>query len=135
VLLKTCFADLPDSTRAFCDKTNLDCKSCGGDSCNKESQRDGTKCHKCSGSDCLIISTASTIVDCLSSCYVGINCKITSLHPFGSGFHKIIFQPTGNQFEVVQVTSRTQNDAQRTLTLLPNVLFAMVIVVMQLFIL
>lgn len=76
VLMKSCYADIPDSTRVLCDDENyLDCKKCSGENCNVHTQREGTKCHQCSGVDCLVISGLSNLVDCQSSCYIGMNCK------------------------------------------------------------
>lgn len=77
VLKKGCYSDIPDSTRDLCDDANyLDCKKCSGESCNMETKREGIKCHQCSGVDCLIIDTQSSLIDCRSSCYIGMNGEI-----------------------------------------------------------
>lgn len=76
VLLRSCYSDVPDATRELCDDSSyIDCKKCVGDNCNTATTRDGIKCHECSGVDCLIIETVSTVVDCRTSCYIGLNGK------------------------------------------------------------
>jgi hypothetical protein len=74
--MRTCYSDIPNVTRELCDSSNyIDCKKCQGTNCNNQVKRDGHKCHKCSGIDCLFVS-AGTIVDCESSCYIGKDGKI-----------------------------------------------------------
>lgn len=76
IVLKSCYADIPAQTRQLCDDEGfLDCKKCSGENCNSDSHREGRKCHQCEGADCLVIATASTLVDCRSTCYVGVNCE------------------------------------------------------------
>jgi hypothetical protein len=78
--LKNCYSDLPQSTRDLCSDSNyLDCKKCTGKDCNTDVKRDGLKCHQCTGLDCLEIKTVSDLVDCRSSCYIGMNGKMIDL--------------------------------------------------------
>lgn len=75
-VFKGCYGDIPDTTRAVCDDENyLDCKKCSGGDCNVHTQREGNKCHQCTGVDCLVVSGVSNLVDCRSSCFIGMNCK------------------------------------------------------------
>lgn len=91
VLIKTCFADIPDSTRELCNDANyLDCKKCSGGSCNTDTKREGTKCHQCSGADCLVVDAVANLVDCRSSCYIGMNCEKFFVNHFTTlMFHSI----------------------------------------------
>lgn len=78
ILLKNCYSDIPASTRQLCDESDyIDCKKCNGNDCNTALTRDGIKCHQCSGIDCLVIENVANLVDCHSSCYIGINRKFT----------------------------------------------------------
>lgn len=116
VMLKSCYADIPDATREACDDSEfLDCKKCSGENCNTDTQREGTKCFECSGDDC-----PGTLVDCHSSCYVGMDGKSYGIEVW-SDFKKSCLQLTATLFEVVQVTSQTHNTAQLTKNPLPNV--------------
>lgn len=76
VIHKNCISDLPNSTKELCDDSSyLDCKRCSNENCNTDNQREGTKCYKCVGAECLIPGI-DDLVDCRSSCYIGLNCKL-----------------------------------------------------------
>ncbi|CRL01118.1 CLUMA_CG014195, isoform A, partial [Clunio marinus] len=74
VILKSCYSDIPETIRELCNDSDvIDCNRCSGDNCNDDTVRRGTKCYTCSGLNCLIIDSPTNIVDCQSSCYIGIN--------------------------------------------------------------
>ena len=75
VISKNCLSDIPNVSKDLCkDNTYLDCEICTGFDCNTNNVRAGTKCYQCTGLECLNVNVAD-IVDCSSSCYVGINGK------------------------------------------------------------
>lgn len=134
MLLKSCYADIPDATRELCDDSNfLDCKKCTGENCNVATTREGTKCHQCIGSDCLLIDTPATLVDCRSDCYIGMNCEFDDDNLFPN--HKISnFKQMANLFGVVQITLTTQTTVPETSFPQVNASFVLVTVAMRLFI-
>ncbi|KAG5682586.1 hypothetical protein PVAND_011931 [Polypedilum vanderplanki] len=72
-IYRDCYADAASGTQEFCDDSNnLECSKCQLSNCNVDIKRRGSKCFKCTGVECFDPSIAD-IVDCQSSCYVGIN--------------------------------------------------------------
>lgn len=75
VIYRDCYADAPSGTRELCDdSSNLECTKCSGNLCNVDVKRRGSKCFRCSGISCFTPSLAD-LVDCQSSCYVGLNAR------------------------------------------------------------
>lgn len=73
VIYRDCYADSSERTRDVCnDPSNLGCTTCYGNLCNVDVKRRGSKCFRCSGISCFNPSLAD-LVDCQSSCYVGLN--------------------------------------------------------------
>lgn len=140
--MKSCYGDIPDVTQELCDDSNyLDCKKCTGDDCNVATKREGTKCHQCAGSDCLLIDTPASLVDCRSDCYIGMNCEFTddsfALHislPISLSQNSSNFKRMVNLFEVVQITITTQIAVPETSFPQVIVSFVLVTVAMRLFI-
>lgn len=75
VIYRGCYSDVATGTQETCDDfTQLACTKCSlGPNCNTDKTRRGFKCYKCSGTECFTASHPADVIDCLSSCYIGLN--------------------------------------------------------------
>lgn len=76
VIYRDCYTDAPSATRTICDdQSEIGCTKCSGPLCNRDAVRRGNICIKCSGLACYKPDIPADTVNCLSSCYVGVNGK------------------------------------------------------------
>lgn len=74
VNFRGCYSDAAIKTQEVCDDSSqLLCTKCRTKNCNRDTTRRGKKCFKCQGLECFEPIYPSDVVDCLSSCYVGLN--------------------------------------------------------------
>ena len=87
VSYRGCYSDAAAGTREVCDdRSQLLCTKCSGNSCNTANKWRGQRCFKCQGLDCFNANFPGDVVDCLSSCYVGINQQGETVRGCSSSF-------------------------------------------------
>lgn len=87
VALRGCYSDAADGTKDVCDDTTqISCTKCATRNCNSAVKRRGYQCFKCEGTDCFNSNYPADIVDCTSSCYIGVNAKGENVRGCASSF-------------------------------------------------
>jgi hypothetical protein len=72
-IYRNCYSDVNEIVQSLCDdSSNIDCVKCNTKNCNMQTSRTGSKCFKCNGPECFTPALPD-VVDCKSSCYVGVN--------------------------------------------------------------
>jgi Protein of unknown function (DUF753) len=88
VSYRNCYSDAAFGTKEVCDDSSqLVCSKCNAFNCNKDTTRRGTKCFKCEGSECFVPTYPPDSIDCLSSCYIGINSKGETVRGCASSYN------------------------------------------------